>query len=159
MVYFMDNKPSFPLPDLEAHLGYWLRRVSNPVSGAFTRALQARQTSVAEWEALWHIHDRQNITPGELAHLLGMTRGAISKVLDRLEKKEWVMRAVKPEDNRVQLLSLTPQGDQILPELAQIADDNDEHFFGCLNSDEQTTLRNILQKLAKQHQWDNVPVD
>lgn len=33
---------------LERHLGYWLRRVSNQVSGAFARALQERGLSVAE---------------------------------------------------------------------------------------------------------------
>jgi DNA-binding MarR family transcriptional regulator len=147
------------MSDLETHLGYWLRRVSNPVSAAFARALQARQTSVAEWVALYHIHTRHNMTPGELADLLGMTRGAISKVLDRLESKEWVMRSPMPEDNRVQLLSPTPQGDHILPELAQIADQNDQHFFGCLTAEEQATLRSLMQKLAQAHQWSDVPID
>src|ERR1035438_5835067 len=42
---------------LEAHLGYWLRRVSNHVSGTFTRALQAQQVSVAEWVVLSQIHE------------------------------------------------------------------------------------------------------
>jgi len=33
---------------LEVHFGYWLRRVSNHVSGTFAKALQERQVSVAE---------------------------------------------------------------------------------------------------------------
>lgn len=36
------------LPDLEAHLRYWLLRVSQHVSGAFARELQQHQVSVAE---------------------------------------------------------------------------------------------------------------
>lgn len=31
-----------------------------------------------------------------------MTRGALSKVLDKLEGKNWAERSVSPEDNRVQ---------------------------------------------------------
>lgn len=155
----MRTQPSDTVPDLQAHLGYWLRRVSNHVSGAFARDLQARQTSVAEWVALRHIHERQDITPGELAELLGMTRGAISKILDRLESKAWVTRSVNPEDNRGQLLALTPQGSAVLPELAQIADSNDAHFFGCLSLEDQETLRSLLQKLAQTHRWSDVPVD
>lgn len=155
----MNNTQAYALPDLEAHLGYWLRHVSNHVSGAFAQALQERQVSVAEWVALRHLHDRQKITPGELADLLGMTRGAISKVLNKLESKEWITRAIHVDDNRVQWITLTPKGEQILPELAQLADSNDAHFFGCLSSEEQETLRNLLQKLAHSHQWHDVPID
>ena len=155
----MSNTRAYPLPDLEAHLGYWLRHVSNHVSGAFAQALQERQVSVAEWVALWHIHNRQKITPGELADLIGMTRGAVSKVLTKLESKRWITRAIWVDDHRIQWITLTPEGEQILPELAQLANNNDAHFFGCLSSEEQETLRNLLQKLSHIHQWNDTPID
>lgn len=147
------------LSSLEAHLGYWLRHVSNHVSGAFARMLQERQVSVAEWVALRQIHDRQKITPGELADSIGMTRGAVSKVLHKLESKQWITRALCADDNRVQWITLTPEGEEILPELAQLADSNDAYFFGCLSDEEQAMLRNLLQKLAHSHQWNDVPID
>ena len=57
--------PEFaPLPELESHLGYWLRRVSNHVSAEFARLLQARQVTVAEWVALRHPYGRSDLTPG-----------------------------------------------------------------------------------------------
>ena len=83
----------------------------------------------------------------------------MSKVLDKLEGKGWVMRSAKPEDNRVQLLSLTSQGRRILPDLTEIADSNDRAFFNCLNTVEQTTLKTLLQKLAQAHGWNDVPMD
>ena len=159
----MDNMPPVLLSELpsplEDHLGYWLRRVSNHVSGTFARALQAQYISVAEWVALRHIQSGQNMTPGELAKQLGMTRGAISKIIDKLECKQWILQSKNPGDNRVQWLTLTPQGEQRLPELAQIADANDKKFFGCLDADEQGTLRELLRKLTHVHQWDDVPID
>ena len=66
----MSNPPANAISALEDHLGYWLRYVSNHVSGAFAQALQERQVSVAEWVALRHIYSRERITPGELAELL-----------------------------------------------------------------------------------------
>ena len=153
-----DLRPT-PLPDLEEHLGYWLRRVSNHVSAEFARALQAQQVSVAEWVALRHLYDRREATPGALARLLGMTRGAVSKVLAKLESKGWVTSRTTSEDHRVQALSLTPEGERLLPELVEIADRNDSRHFGCLSADEQATLRELLQKLANTHRWNDVPVD
>ncbi len=146
-------------PALEVHLGYWLRLVSNRVSGTFARLLQERQLSVAEWVALNQIETGTDVTPTELADAMGMTRGAISKVLDKLEAKRWITRTASREDGRVQLVSPTRPGRRVLPEVAAIADDNDSRFFGALDADERTTLRKLLQKLADVHRINNLPVD
>ena len=151
------NKRS--ISGLESHLGYWLRRVSNTVSGEFARSLYTRQTSVAEWVLLRRLHEREQATPGELAEALTMTRGAISKIIDKLQAKGWIRSRVNPEDNRGQLLSLTPVGRRKLPELAEIADQNDEHFFACLDAGERAALKRLLSKLAEHHQIRDVPVE
>jgi DNA-binding MarR family transcriptional regulator len=144
---------------LEAHLGYWLRRLSNHVSGAFARELQGRHVSVAEWVALYQLRELKEMTPGALAEVLGITRGAVSKVLDKLEHKQWITRVTKQEDNRVQLLSLTRQGRRILPELEKIADRNDERFFDCLEDSEKAMLLHLLQKLTNFHGISGVPLE
>jgi DNA-binding MarR family transcriptional regulator len=144
---------------LETHLGYWLRSVSNAVSGSFARALQERQTSVAEWVLLRRLYDRKQASPGELAEALTMTRGAISKIIDKLQAKEWIRSRTKPEDNRVQLLSLTAAGRRVVPELAEIADRNDDQFFAFLKTGERRLLRDLLIKLADRHQIRDVPLE
>ncbi len=144
---------------LEAHLGYWLRRVSNAVSDEFARSLQSRRTSVAEWVLLHHLWGLTQATPGEMAEALTMTRGAISKIIDKLQSKDWIRSRIKREDNRVHLLSLTGAGRRILPQLAEIADHNDQKFFACLDADEMTVLRHLLGKLASHHQIREIPVE
>ncbi|MBL8219590.1 MAG: MarR family transcriptional regulator [Bryobacterales bacterium] len=144
---------------LDMHLGYWLRRVSNRVSGNFARALQARQTSVAEWVMLCRLRERPGITPKELAEALGMTPGAVSKVIDKLEAKQWIRSARNREDQRVRMLTLTRQGTVALPRLAEIAGGNDQQFFDCLNAGEKATLRRLLEKLAEHHEIRDVPIE
>jgi DNA-binding MarR family transcriptional regulator len=147
------------ISEFESHLGYLLRRVSNAVSDEFARSLQFRRTSVAEWVLLRHLWDLGHATPGEMAEALTMTRGAISKIVDKLQSKGWIRSRIKPEDNRVQLLSLTGAGRRVVPELAEIADRNDEKFFACLDGDEKTALRHLLSKLASHHQIREIPVE
>lgn len=144
---------------LERHLGYWLRRVSNQVSGVFARALQGRGLSVAEWVVLSAVGDRPGVKPGELAEALGLTRGAISKVLDKLEGKGWVERGSAAEDQRVQLLSLTRPGRRLLPQLEAIADSNDGAFFACLSERERAGLWQVLRKLTAVHGMRGVPLE
>ncbi len=147
------------LPDLESHLGYWLRRVSNAVSAAFSRSLQEKRVSVAEWVLLRELHDRKHATPSELADVLGLTRGAISKVVDKLEEKSWIQTDSKEGDGRSQLLALTPEGRRSLPALAAVADANDAHFFACLSVTERRTLQGLLTKIAVHHDIHAVPTE
>jgi DNA-binding MarR family transcriptional regulator len=146
-------------PDIESHLGYWLRRVSNHVSGAFARALETKHASVAEWVVICRIGAQPGITPGEVAEALDLTRGAVSKIIDKLEAKNWIARATKPEDSRVQLLSLTRSGNRNLPQMAKIADENDREFFAVLDPAESATLRRLLGKLVEFHKIRSVPTD
>jgi DNA-binding MarR family transcriptional regulator len=147
------------LSQLESHLGYWLRRVSNAVSGTFARALQEKQTSVAEWVLLRELHERGQTAPGELADSLGLTRGAVSKIVDKLDAKGWVKTEAKEGDNRFRLLSLTRAGRRSLPLLAEIADQNDGRYFDCLSAREKSTLREVLVKLAYHNQILDVPTE
>ena len=144
---------------LEVHLGYWLRRVSNHVSGSFAKALQERRASVAEWVVLNHVGEYPEIRPADLAETIGLTRGAISKVLDKLEKKRWLTRKTLEEDSRGQLLFLTQQGRRVLPELQEIADRNDQIFFDCLTAKEKAMLGELLRKLTTSNEISGVPVE
>lgn len=152
----MENKS---VSSLELHLGYWLRQISNAVSGSFARSLQLRQTSVAEWVLLRFLYDRKQTTPSELAQSLTMTRGAVSKIVYKLETKGWITCRTSPEDHRVQLLAVTGAGRRTVPLLAEIADKNDEKFFSCLDSGERSELRYLLGKLAQYHQIRDVPTE
>ena len=80
-----------------------------------------------------------------------MTRGAISKVLDKLEAKGWITIHTTPGDHRrTATLPTRPAARPSLPVLAAIAERSDE-FFSCLTSKEQTQLRSILLKLSATH--------
>ena len=144
---------------LEMHLGFWLRRVSNAVSGAFSRALQEKQTSVAEWVLLRELFERGQSTPGDLAEVSGLTRGAVSKIIDKLEAKGWIQADAKEGDGRFRLLSLTREGRRNLPVLAKVADTNDARFFGCLEQAEKKALRELLTKVAAHNRIHDVPTE
>ena len=144
---------------IEAHLGFWLRRVSNTVSSSFIRSLKEQQTSAAEWVLLRELYERGEATPTEMADTLTMTRGAISKIVDKLEAKAWIAIRSTPSDGRSQVLSLTRTGRRVVPILAKIADQNDERFFACLAVSERDMLRTLLIKLVECNAIQDVPVE
>jgi len=144
---------------LEAHLGYWLRFVSNHVSHAFGLKLQTRDVTVAEWVTLRELYDRDAMAPSDLATRLGMTRGAISKLADRLVAKTLVFRTAGTEDRRFQALALTPAGRALVPELAALADRNDSEFFGDLAPGTRTAIEAAMKEVARRQGLKTVPVE
>src|ERR1700677_4357214 len=99
---------------LTAHLGYRLRYVSNHVSQSFARKVEAHGVTVAEWVLMRQLLGEEALAPSALAKRMHMTRGAISKLADRLIAKQLLARAADPEDGRAQTLSLTRLGRSIV---------------------------------------------
>src|SRR5690348_17127398 len=117
--------PSSPPSTLDTHLGYWLRMVSNGVSRSFARKVEREGVTVAEWVFLRALFDVERVAPSQLADAMGMTKGAISKLADRLLEKALIARRENPDDRRAQTLALTPAGRELVPRLAALADSND----------------------------------
>ncbi len=144
---------------LEDHAGYWLRYVSNHVSHAFARKVEAQGVTVAEWVLLREMLDAGALNPSQLADKVGMTRGAVSKLVERLCKKKMVIRSSSDGDRRYQTVELTATGKRLVPILAQLADENDREFFGHLTPEEKRGLVSQLQNIVRRHGWKVLPVD
>jgi DNA-binding MarR family transcriptional regulator len=141
------------------HAGYWLRFVSNHVSHAFTRKVEARGVTVAEWVLLRELFDAQRTNPSQLADELGMTRGAISKLVERLCQKKLVARVSSHGDRRYQTVEITAAGKRIVPVLAKLADQNDREFFGHLRPEQKTRFLNVLRDIVRRHGWKDLAVN
>lgn len=151
----MSTEPS----PLEAHIGFWLRYVSNHVSHAFRRKVETHGVTVAEWVVLRHLLASGATAPSGVAEALGMTRGAISKLVDRLHAKKLATRTAGREDRRFQSVSLTPAGRRLVPKLAALADVNDAEFFGHLDDDRRAEIVSLMQEVVRRHGLKNVPVE
>lgn len=145
--------------DLTAHIGFWLRMVSNHVSHAFAAKLADKEVTVAEWCLMRALYGREPLPPSRLADEMGMTRGAITKLADRLIAKSMITRKASAGDRRAQTLALTDRGSTLVPDLAALADRNDAEFFECLTTGERQTLKRLLKTLAQSGHMTEVPIE
>ncbi len=153
----MSSNP--PASDLTAHLGFWLRTVSNHVSHAFAGKLAVKGVTAAEWVMMRALYGKDPMPPSRVADEMGMTRGAITKLADRLINKSLIIRKAHSDDGRAQTLALTPRGSSLVPELAALADQNDAEFFGGLSRAERETLERLLKRLVEHGQMTAMPIE
>lgn len=147
------------ISDLKQHVGFWIRFVSNHVSHAFARKLLASGVTVAEWVVMREMFDDEETSPGILAERIGMTRGGVSKLVDRLVSKKLITRRERSDDRRFQSIALTAAGRRLIPQLAALADQNDEEFFHPLSVGERAALIITMKKLVQAHSLQTLPTE
>lgn len=144
--------------DLRSHTGFWLRFVSNHVSHSFARKLVGSGVTVAEWVVLREMFDASATSPSAVAAATGLTRGAISKLIERLVQKDLVSREEAAGDRRFQDVGLTTAGRTLVPRLAALADQNDQEFFSQLTEAERERLVATLKKLVAANKLKQIPI-
>lgn len=145
---------------LKRHIGFWMRLVSNNVSHSFARKIEDEGVTVAEWVILREMFEfDQAIAPSRLSELTGLTRGAVSKLVDRLFTKKLLSRKDSKEDRRYQEIQLTKAARILVPRLAALADENDEQFFSSLSESERKYLIDALMKIASANQLNKMPTE
>jgi DNA-binding MarR family transcriptional regulator len=142
----MESDMLEPVPELTDHLGYWLRLLSNHVSHGFARKVAGEGVTVAEWAIMRVMYGAGPLAPSRVAELMGMTRGAITRLADRLIAKGLLLREASETDGRAQTLRLTSKAERLVPRLAALADGNDAEAFAPLGAEECRALRAILEK-------------
>ncbi|MBS2010923.1 MAG: MarR family transcriptional regulator [Cyanobacteria bacterium SZAS TMP-1] len=152
------------ISSLEDHLGYWLRFVSNHASQAFSTKVESEGVTIAEWVVLREMFDHSSVNPSQLAERLALSRGAVSKLVDRLVSKGLVekqqSKTISPNaDGRYQTIELTRTGRTLVPKLARLADKNDIEFFGHLSTKQKKKLVLLLKEIVTTHGWKKVPTE
>ena len=148
-----------PVSDVEAHLGYWLRFVSNHVAHAFQMKMEAHGVTVSEWVVLREIYASGPTSAIALAARTGISKGAVSKLLARIEAKALLERETLDEDRRNQVVALSVAGQALVPELAQVADQNDAEFFGHLPVQVRTAIVDVMRNVVAVHGLKSVAVE
>lgn len=137
-----------PSGELSAHVGNLLRLLADRAGDDLRQAIEKAGVSVAEWIALRTLHTHGEAGSAELVAALGMTKGAVSKLVARLAEKRLVHAVARKQDRRAQRLTLTAAGRKLVPRLLAIAEGSDRAFFSQLPRREQVALWRLLKELA-----------
>ena len=85
----------------------------------------------------------------ELGRKAGLTSGSITTAIQRLEKKGWIRREKNPEDSRYSLISLTPNGMELIREAFQAHAGRLEQAFSPLDRREREEFLRLLKKVGR----------
>lgn len=89
------------------------------------------------------------LSPTKLYSTMVFSSGGMTKVLKRLETKEYIIRVDNVNDKRSKLVQLTPKGDKLLSKALKDVVDLEKDFFSSLDDKEQEILKELMYKVLK----------
>lgn len=94
-------------------LGFLLRRAHKLMNQQGEQVFAGRDLTLTQWIVLKLILDGAVATPGEAARMLGHNTGAMTRLIDQLERQGLVERRRETADRRLVSLQLTPAGQSL----------------------------------------------
>lgn len=140
-------------PVVATNLEAWRAVVTShaAVTDRVQRALAAADLPPLSWfEVLWAIQRSPTGRPrmSELAEWLTLSRGGITKLVDRLEEAGYLDRVTCADDRRSLQAELTPAGEKILQEMQAVYETEVERHLGMLTPEEAASITSGLQKVT-----------
>ena len=127
------------------HLTHIMHTVGRRLSGH----LEHYDLTLAQFGVLAQLQAASHISQQMLADRLFVTKGNVVGLLNRLECRQLVERRPDPEDGRMHVVSLTPQGASLA---ARVVPEHEELVAACLGviaPQDQRTLHQLVHTLDR----------
>ena len=129
------------------HLGLLLGRAALLKDRIIDTHMEPHGVTAAQFKVLIIIAQFDVDTPAELCRNLSLDSGSMTRMLDRLEQKNLLMRQRSEADRRQVRLVLTDDGKALADLLPKVGADAMNQLAGAISPQELQSLEQILKKI------------
>lgn len=131
----------------DSNLGLLIGRTQALKDRLLDKHLVDEDVTAAQFKVLILLQMTEVDSPAELCRCLALDSGAMTRMLDRLEQKDFITRGRCDEDRRQVRLMLTAEGQRLAGRLPQIGAEAMNELVGVLQPAELISLEHILKKI------------
>lgn len=137
------------LKDLQAQPGHLIRRAQQIAVAIFMEECAAFDLTPVQYAAMVVIDEQAGIDATRLSAQIAFDRSTLGNVLERLEARGFVRRYSSPEDKRVKLLKLSPEGRTVVKRAEAAVRRAQERMLAPLAPKDQQALLGLLGQLVE----------
>ncbi|MCM2283587.1 MAG: MarR family transcriptional regulator [Desulfobacula sp.] len=134
---------------IDSSIAYLVGRTSRSIMKRLTNKFSEAgfDVSYEQWSILVHLYRRDGQTQQELANIAVKDKGAITRLLNVLEKKNMVLRIPDRTDKRSKLVYLTHKAKEFKTDLIDIVEDLLKEAEKGIEPDDIIQCRATLNKI------------
>ncbi len=143
------RQPYYSLESLEADnsVGYLLKRCGVLMNQVAERRFQSLPMSFSQWVVLVHLAEQEHMSATELSVHLGQDMGALTRVVDELERLGFARRERSRRDRRAVEIAITPAGRREAQSAKRVVVELLNRLVEPFTDREIDTLLGLLQRL------------
>ncbi|MBC2580046.1 MarR family winged helix-turn-helix transcriptional regulator [Clostridium sp. DJ247] len=136
------------LNDLNLKALIALSRCTQSVNKREYKTIKEGGLTVSQFAVLEILYHKGDLRVSEIIDKILSTGGNMTVVIDNLVKDNLVKRCIDPKDRRVNLISITEKGRELISEIFPKHLDNVNEIFNVLTVEEKKNLISLLKKLS-----------
>ena len=133
----------------EDSLGRQIYFTSQEMSNFAEKVLKPFDLTLEQFHLLKNMPVDSGITQREIGEISGKTAANMTRMLDRMEAKDLVIRRENPEDRRASLVFLTDKGRALVEEVFEGFESFSAKFVQGVSEKEQQIVRSALMKMTE----------
>ena len=133
----------------EENIGLLIHDVARLLRVLYDRQMSSIGLTRSQWWLLTYLFFKDGINQSELAILMDMEMAPLSRLLDRMEKKGWVIRKNEKKDRRTKNIYLSESIKPLISSMRDKAAEYRSESLSILTDKERNKLIDILQILKK----------
>ena len=133
----------------EENIGLLIHDVARLLRVLYDRQMASIGLTRSQWWLLTYLFFKDGINQSELAILMDMEKAPLSRLLDRMEKKGWVIRKNENKDRRTKNIYLSESIKPLISSMRDKAAEYRSESLSILTDKERNKLKDILQILKK----------
>lgn len=133
---------------MKSHIGYAIRRAQLRAYENFHAALAELETTPARFTLMLLIRENPGIRSVDLARALDIARSGMARLVDDLERHEFIVRKTLVGDRRNQGIALTAPGRRRLDQLERAVERHEAQLTQGLSVAERKLLLDLLWRVG-----------
>jgi DNA-binding MarR family transcriptional regulator len=133
---------------LEELPGHYIRRLQQIAVGIFLDETAAESITPVQFAVLFATSREPGLDQRTLAGKVGFDTSTLGAVVDRLEGRGLIQRSVSPNDKRVRLLSLMPEGHALLERVMPSMLKAQERMLEPLPEAERSKFMSMVKRIV-----------
>ena len=133
----------------EENIGLLIHDVARLLRVLYDRQMASIGLTRSQWWLLTYLFFKDGINQSELAILMDMEKAPLSRLLDRMEIKGWVIRKNESKDRRTKNIYLSESVKPLISSMRDKAAKYRSESLSILNDKDINKLKDILQILKK----------
>lgn len=132
--------------ELEKSLGFKINQTANKLNNKYNQLLQIFDIAPEQRATLEIIKYESDVNQTKIAQILGKDKTTISRTLNTLEKKGFILKS--QINKRTNLIELSSKGEEILEKSSFLVKEFRKNLASNLNENEINQLFSLLEKVV-----------